>query len=604
MTKAVHDFFEKLDKDPEFKKELQKVLELYSEENVLYDFSFDEQIRFIYEVIIPFAGKHGFDFNLEDIITEDSAQVTDEYLDRVAGGAGWKSRLSAGTLAALQMLTLMSPGEAFARTSGKSFESNLSSASKFEKENEEETSYGDVVDVLERTYKNLHPISEDYPLNEVDGMIFSTLVYLPMHCVPNLDSDLENKEITISEWAERLSKYYESSDEKLALHSEDEHNAPNYHPKILAENANHPMRRSRAKLFNILTKCPRYKDIKLGNFRGIYSPMGEETPEQMAAVTFTLDDGTKIVTFRGTDSTLAGWKEDLDLSWSKQVPAQRDALKYLEDIYNLNPNSNFVVTGHSKGGHLALYSSFYMCSKNDDFSKKLKSILNYDGPGFRKDIVSDMDSDVFDRASKKLTTFIPQSSIFGRIMNDTSKGKFVCIYSSSKEVFRQHDTLTWNIYDDYEASGAKFRSYEIQPESDFSADAISRFVDNIDKEQAMRICVNWIFTFMNQNNISMHDKRSTSEIFKEIFYNYFIKGKSLGEIIDTVFSPAQTIGISEKDKKSFEQVMGSAFKALAIAYWNKCSDAPDKKARGVLDLLVNKVFSLENIKKFIKTLYS
>ena len=610
MIKDLHEFFKKLDEDPELKKELKKALEVYPEEDILYNYSFDEQIRFIYEVIIPFAKERGFEFNLEDIAVEGGLSIDDEDLAKVAGGVGLGTRLSVSALAALQALTLMSPINATTKTADEALAYQLSSSSsQFENETEQ-AKYDSVVNVLEKAYKTLHPISKQYLFNEVDGMIFATLVYLPMYCVPNLNSDMEDKEITIAQWAERMSKYYETSDKKLILHSEDEHSINKYDPKRLNANSDHTvMQRGRVKLLSILAKCPRYKDIKLGNFRGKYSPYGNVDSEQFAAVTFTLGDGTKIVSFRGTDGTTSGWKEDLDLSWSKQVPAQKDALSYLEKIYSLNPNSDFFVTGHSKGGHLALYSSFYMCAKDGDFSGKLKGILNYDGPGFRKDIVSDINPELFDKTSKKLTNFIPQSSIFGRIMNDTSKGKFVCMYSSSEDIFYQHDSLTWNICEDYDEAEAKFRAYEIQPESEFSADAISRFMDNIDKENGMRICVNWIFDFMHRNNISMEDTRDSSEIFKEVFYNYFIKGKTLSEIIDAVFSPGKTIELSKEDQEGFKQVMWSACKALAVSYWGRREDInkkllPDRSPKNIVDIIFNKVLTLENVGNFIKKLYS
>lgn len=604
MTKAILDFFEQLHRDPELKSELDKILAQYPEEDILCEYCFDDQVKFIYEVILPFAEEHGFEFCLEDIVQgSGESTLDDKYLEQVAGGINLGRKLSVGTLAAFQTLALVSPVQA-AATADASFQISESYTS-VSKQSMEDDDYGNVIEVFEDKHKELQPISNEYPLNEVDGMIFATLSYMPMDCVPNLDSDITDKEITISQWYERLLKYFDESDEKLTLHSEDEHNTEKYGKRNLTEKD--IMRRGRIRLMNSLSKSPRYMNIKVGNFRGKYSDVSNKDYEQFAAVTFTLEDGTKVVAYRGTDSTLSGWKEDLDLSWSKQVPAQKDALQYLEDIYNLNPDSNFVVTGHSKGGHLSLYSSFYMCSKNNEFADRLKSILNYDGPGLRKDIVSDIDPKVFDKTSEKLITFIPQSSVIGRIMGETSKGKLVCVYSTAEEFFKQHDSLNWNIYKNCENSRIKFKCYEIQPESEFSAEAISIFLDEVNKEDAMKIFLNWAFDFMNRNNINIEDERSSTEIFKDVFYNYFIKGKSLGEIVDTVFSPGQAIGISPKEQKSFAKVMKAALTAITASYWKRHLEMNKKigfssEFNNSVEKMVNSGYSFGSVSRTLQTI--
>lgn len=626
MVKDLNRFLEKLDTDHEFKNELKKALELYPEKDVLYEYSFDEQVQFVYEVVIPFARKHGFNFNLEDIIVGNGeTSLDDDELEEIAGGVNLGTKLSVSALAALQALTLMSPARAATSGAGDPVDTSTSYVSKFDAEKENAEDYGNVLDVLQENYKSLHPISKEYPINEVDGMIFATLAYLPMNCVPNLDSDIADKEITISEWCQKLLKYLNQNDAKLNLHSEDEHNIKNYKLKS-DKDAENSIQSGRIKLLEILSKSPRYKSIKIGNFKGRYLKRERNKDyQQFAAVTFTLEDGTKVVSFRGTDATLSGWEEDFDLIWSKQLPAQNDALKYLKDIYKSNPDSDFIVTGHSKGGHLAVYSSFYLCNESGEFQKKLRSVLNYDGPGLRKDFVSDIDSDIFDNTSEKLTTFLPQSSIIGRIMNDTSKGRFLCVYSSSDGILYQHDSLTWSIHKDYENSKNKFRSYEIQPESEFSAAAISMFLDAVDKN-AMKIFLDWIFTFMSDNNIEIGDERSTSEIFKEVFYNYFIRRKSFSEIVDIVFAPNSVINISKDEQKSFKQVMKSVFKSVTHAYWNKhlelnkklgfspeLNDSIEKMVddeysigsmTNVVKVVTEKTLSLDNIWKFIKKLYS
>ena len=55
-------------------------------------------------------------------------------------------------------------------------------------------------------------------------------------------------------------------------------------------------------------------------------PAGCGKGEQFAALTVETGDGALYLSFRGTDDTLAGWKEDFDLACMPEVPAQKKAL--------------------------------------------------------------------------------------------------------------------------------------------------------------------------------------------------------------------------------------------------------------------------------------
>lgn len=59
--------------------------------------------------------------------------------------------------------------------------------------------------------------------------------------------------------------------------------------------------------------------------------------------------------FRGTDDTLIGWKEDFKLAYVREIPAHRAAVTYLEHYLASHPLP-IMVSGHSKGGNLALYA--------------------------------------------------------------------------------------------------------------------------------------------------------------------------------------------------------------------------------------------------------
>ncbi|OAU90022.1 hypothetical protein PZ06_02040, partial [Lacticaseibacillus rhamnosus] len=77
--------------------------------------------------------------------------------------------------------------------------------------------------------------------------------------------------------------------------------------------------------------------------------------EDFGAITFTLAPHVYCVSFRGTTNKLVGWKEDLNMSFMPTIPAQRRALSYLTRQISRHPGT-YYLTGHSKGGSLAIYA--------------------------------------------------------------------------------------------------------------------------------------------------------------------------------------------------------------------------------------------------------
>ncbi len=62
-------------------------------------------------------------------------------------------------------------------------------------------------------------------------------------------------------------------------------------------------------------------------------------------MTFRLPDGTSFIAFRGTDSTVVGWKEDFNMTYLSPVPAQEEAAAYLDEVAAHTPGELYV------GGH-------------------------------------------------------------------------------------------------------------------------------------------------------------------------------------------------------------------------------------------------------------
>ena len=77
------------------------------------------------------------------------------------------------------------------------------------------------------------------------------------------------------------------------------------------------------------------KDMVQENQPAVFDAFRAEIQDiQFAAVSFILEDREgelRVIAYRGTDDSIAGWKEDCYLAISDTVPAQKTGLQYLED---------------------------------------------------------------------------------------------------------------------------------------------------------------------------------------------------------------------------------------------------------------------------------
>ena len=90
---------------------------------------------------------------------------------------------------------------------------------------------------------------------------------------------------------------------------------------------------SRDLLFAVCAS-PRFRTCRVCDLRFRTDKVSEE---QFAATTFRLPDGTSYVAFRGTDSTVVGWKEDFNMTYLSPVPAQEEAAAYLDEVAARTP---------------------------------------------------------------------------------------------------------------------------------------------------------------------------------------------------------------------------------------------------------------------------
>lgn len=246
------------------------------------------------------------------------------------------------------------------------------------------------------------------PFNDVDNLILSQIAYVNFdHIVPGIDD-------ATSLSLEEASKLFHQ------MHSE----------KELEED------KSFIRLAPLLLKraatTKRFKDIRLTNY---VSKLDYKEEKQFSALHYELSDQLSYVAFRGTDDTLLGWKEDFNMSFMEVVPSQIEAVTYLNTTL-ANTDKHYYVGGHSKGGNLAIYS---VVNCNDTLSSKVLKIYNNDGPGFNSDMLN---SENYKKVASKITTFIPQSSFIGILLEHEEDYTVI----KSKQIgFMQHDAMSWEV---------------------------------------------------------------------------------------------------------------------------------------------------------------
>lgn len=240
------------------------------------------------------------------------------------------------------------------------------------------------------------------PINVVDSLILSRLSYIDF-------DDLKYEGETLKDVAER----YIGSEEKM-------------NPGLL-------IKQGTKGLLYEASKSGRFGSIGIKEFQ---CKIDETNQLQFSAVVFQIDNKTAYVAFRGTDDTLVGWKEDFNMTFMDVIPAQQEALKYLEKVIDKYDYCDIYLGGHSKGGNLAVYAS--ACLK-PELQPVIKAVYSFDGPGFKKTII---ESQGYKTMLDRIIALVPQSSVIGLILQTHDDFRVV---KSNQIGIMQHDGLTWEV---------------------------------------------------------------------------------------------------------------------------------------------------------------
>ena len=306
---------------------------------------------------------------------------------------------------------------------------------------------------------------EQSEFNEIDNLILSRFSYFPFDKIIK-----ENEVVTIKELSERFKK---QDIRKLPILWKDD-----------------------VDLFPLMGESERFGKLLATKY---INKIDQEQEKQFAAITVLMPDNTIFVSYRGTDNTIVGWKEDLNMSFKSHIASQISAKKYLEIIAQEYPDKKIRIGGHSKGGNVAVYAATFV---NKEIKDRIINVYNNDGPGFCEDVIKTAE---YQEIMPKTHTYIPQSSIIGRLMNH--KEKYTIIESTQKGIM-QHDLYSWQIL------GKEFITLpNVTNESEFIDKTIKEWLENVEPAKREQV-INVIFEILNST-----DAQTTKELRKNLFSN-------------------------------------------------------------------------------------
>lgn len=233
------------------------------------------------------------------------------------------------------------------------------------------------------------------PFNSLDAGLFAAFAYLPF--------DPSVKGHTLEAATKRLIQ------KKTLIHSD----------KLEAE---------------LVNLSNRYKNMHFLDWSHLSQ---KKAPVQFTAMTIELDSETILVAYRGTDGSMVGLNEDVDMSYQPEIFGQSVAADYLDKMAQAYPDKKIYTVGHSKGGNFAAYALY---AASPSLQDRVIKAYSFDGPGFMKEMYNQIE---FQRVIPKMMTYVPEGSIFGMMLDHPER--VIVVKSRMKHLMKQHNPLHWEV---------------------------------------------------------------------------------------------------------------------------------------------------------------
>lgn len=247
------------------------------------------------------------------------------------------------------------------------------------------------------------------PFNEVDNLILAELSFVNFTGI--VPGPGEGEGVPLHSAAEAFFRSHEGGDMGMGVLVPDEIPA----------------------LLRRMAECPRFREMRVNCF---CDHLDVRKAEQFAAVTVELGDGSLYLSFRGTDDTIAGWKEDFLLGCQPEVPAQKKAVAYVKAVAGQYPRRKLMLGGHSKGGNLAVYGGIFVPLA---IQRRISAVWSNDGPGFYGAV---LETPQHARLEGRIHSIVPKSSVVGMLLEHEES---YTVVDSDQTGLWQHDGFSWQV---------------------------------------------------------------------------------------------------------------------------------------------------------------
>ena len=184
-------------------------------------------------------------------------------------------------------------------------------------------------------------------------------------------------------------------------------------------------------LLAVAAQTKRFGELRISDYCDV---LRKEPPLQFSAMCFSDDEDFAFIAYRGTDSSLAGWKEDFMIGFTRTA-AQELALQYAREV--IKPGKRWYLGGHSKGANLALYAASLLEAEK---WQEVERVFLLDGPGFCPEV---MDVSLTEHIDEKTTQIRPSFSVVGKLFSPQITDSRI-IRSFYKGIM-QHAIISWGI---------------------------------------------------------------------------------------------------------------------------------------------------------------
>lgn len=333
---------------------------------------------------------------------------------------------------------------------------------------------------------------ENSPLNQVDNLILSNLSYIHFEDIAKCSFSSGSKLSTL------IDKFLKKNIKKTKMFRVKE--------DIL--------------FLQTLKNSNRFKDLKI---YGILNIIDHKKEAQFSAITIELTKSLYYVSYGGTDWSITGWKEDLNLSYIKEVPAQKYAKDYIDNVTKFFKGKIYI-GGHSKGGNLSIYAGM-KCDKQN----KIINIFNNDGPNLSE--ITDLKK--YNKIKNKIIKIVPQDSVIGMFFDNSEK---LTIIKSNAIGILQHELYSWQLLG-------------------------TNFIEEKTLSNTSKILRKSLKSWLNKMNIKER------EIFVSIIYKLFGKGKityvyDLTKIKNIINNFQSLINLTDEERDLISKCLFDFFKII------------------------------------------